>query len=198
MRDLIAAGRQDEGPRYVLLSDFRRFALYDLEPEDQRELPLFDGLRYECIEFALGELRDHITAFAFIPGYKLHRFAEQDPANLRAVVLMATLQGTLRAGGYGGHDPERLLVRVLFCLFAEDTGIFEPSSFALYVENQTQRDGSDLGARLQPLFRVLDTPAERRQRNLNESLARLPYVNGELFGSSWSLRSSTRISGMRC
>ena len=181
VRDLVAAGRQDEVPRYVLLSDFRRFALYDLEPEDQRELPLFHGQRYERIEFALAELRDRITAFAFIPGYKLHRFAEQDPANLRAVALMATLHDTLRAGGYGGHDLERLLVRVLFCFFAEDTGIFEPSAFALYVENRTQQDGSDLGARLQQLFRVLDTPAERRQRNLDESLAALPYVNGELF-----------------
>ncbi len=184
IRDLVTSGRQDEVPRYILLSDFQRFALYDLEPDDQlaqRELPLFHGLRFHRLEFALDELRHHTTAFAFIPGYKIHRFAEQDPANLKAVALMARLHDTLRAGGYSGHDLERLLVRLLFCLFAEDTGIFEPSSFELYLENRTQRDGSDLGIRLQHLFRVLDTPSERRQRNLDETLAGLPYVNGELF-----------------
>jgi hypothetical protein len=181
VRDLVSSSRQDEVPRYILLSDFQRFALYDLEPENQKTLPLFHGLRYERIEFPLGELRNHITAFAFIPGYELHKLADQDPANLKAVALMANLHDTLKAGGYGGHNLERLLVRILFCLFAEDTGIFEPSAFVLFLENRTQRDGSDLGARLQHLFRVLDTSADRRQRNLDETLAGLPYVNGELF-----------------
>ena len=181
IRDLVDSGRQDEVPRYILLSDFRRFALYDLEPEDQLDLPLFAGLRFHRLEFPLAELRDHVLAFAFIPGYKLHRYAEQDPANLKAVALMARLHDTLKAGGYAGHDLERLLVRLLFCLFAEDTGIFEPSAFELYIENRTQRDGSDLGPRLNRLFRVLDTPTERRQPNLDETLAALPYVNGQLF-----------------
>ena len=181
IRDLVTSGRQDEVPRYILLSDFRRFALYDLEPEEQLDLPLFAGLRFHRLEFHLGELRNHVLAFAFIPGYKLHHYAEQDPANLKAVALMARLHDTLKAGGYTGHDLERLLVRILFCLFAEDTGIFEPSAFELYIENRTQRDGSDLGSRLNRLFRVLDTPVERRQPNLDEALSGLPYVNGQLF-----------------
>ncbi len=181
IRDLVNGGRSEEVPRYVLLSDFRRFALYDLEPDEQRELPLFVGLRFLRIEFPLADLRSHVTAFAFIPGYKLHRLAEQDPINLKAVQIMARLHDTLKAGGYSGHDLERLLVRILFCLFAEDTGIFEPSGFELYIENRTQRDGSDLGARLNHLFRVLDTPTAARQQNLDEMLAEMPYVNGELF-----------------
>jgi hypothetical protein len=181
IRDLVNSGRKDEAPRYVLLSDFRHFALYDLEPEEQLGLPLFHGLHFHKTEFLLTELRDHVLAFAFIPGYKIHRFAEQDPANIKAVTLMAALHDTLRAGGYSGHDLERLLVRILFCLFAEDTGIFEPAAFELYIENRTQGDGSDLGARLNHLFRVLDTPSERRQHNLDETLASLPYVNGDLF-----------------
>ena len=181
IHDLIGSGRQDEVPRYILLSDFQHFALYDLEPEPQRELPLFRGVRYERLEFPLDQLRHHITAFAFIPGYQVQQTTGSDPANLKAVSLMAKLHDTLRDGGYTGHDLERLLVRVLFCLFAEDTGIFEPGAFALYIENRTQRDGSDLGVRLAQLFQVLDTPNDRRQRNLDESLANLPYVNGQLF-----------------
>ncbi len=53
IRDLVNGGRQDEVPRYVLLSDFRRFALYDLEPEDKLDLPLFHGLRFHRLEFPL-------------------------------------------------------------------------------------------------------------------------------------------------
>lgn len=181
IHDLISSRRQEEVPRYILLSDFRRFALYDLEPEPQRDLPLFHGMRYERLEFPLAELRQHITAFAFIPGYQIHRTTEHDPANLKAVGLMARLHDTLKDGGYAGHDLERLLVRVLFCLFAEDTGIFDLGAFALYIENRTQRDGSDLGVRLAQMFQVLDTPPARRQRNLDEALAALPYVNGQLF-----------------
>ena len=208
IHDLIASGRQDEVPRYVLLSDFRRFALYDLEPDDQRDLPLFRGVRFHRLEFPLGDLRHHITAFAFLPGYQVHRTTEQDPANLKAVALMARLHDTLKDGGYAGHALERLLVRVLFCLFAEDTGIFDPGAFGLYIENRTHKDGSDLGVRLAQLFQVLDTPVERRQRNLDESLAALPYVNGQLFAEQLAfaefnsdqrnaLRSCTRFDWSR-
>lgn len=52
---------------------------------------------------------------------------------------MAKLHDILRGGGYTGHDLERLLVRILFCLFAEDTGIFELGVFALYREPHSAR-----------------------------------------------------------
>ena len=135
-------------PRYVIVSDFARIALYDLEPEDQRPLPLFAGYRVETIEFPLADLHRHIHDFAFIPGYKQHRFEDQDPINLRAVKIMDDLHDTLEAGGYKGHELERFLVRVLFCLFAEDTGIFEREAFRLYIEDRTKPDGSDLGRSL--------------------------------------------------
>ncbi len=201
IRDLLEAGRQEDIPRYVLLSDFRHFALYDLEPEDEENLPLFHGLYLHRLEFPLGELHRHIGAFAFIPGYKLHRFTEQDPANLKAVELMKNLHDALRDGGYKGHDLERFLVRILFCLFAEDTGIFEPSAFQLYIENRTQRDGTDLGARLAELFETLNTPIEERQLNLDESLTTFPYVNGQLFAEHLrfaSFNAEMRNAMLKC
>ena len=73
------------------------------------------------------------------------------------------------------------MVRILFCLFAEDTGIFERESFRLYLENRTAADGSDLGLHLARLFEVLNTAPEKRQKNLDETLAAFPYVNGDLF-----------------
>ncbi len=186
IRDLAASGRQDEAPRYLLLSDFQRFALYDLEPDEQRELPLFRGVRFVRTEFPLSDLQHRIRDLAFIPGYKLHAPRKQNPADIRAVELLANLHDTLEAGGYGGHDLERLLVRLLvrllFCLFAEDTGITkEPSAFTAFLENRTQRDGSDLGSKLNQLFRVLDTPEDKRQKHLDEMLVVMPYVNGALF-----------------
>jgi hypothetical protein len=61
------------------------------------------------------------------------------------------------------------------------TGIFEPDIFQLYLESRTHVDGADLGPHLARFFAILNTPAERRQTNLDEDLAALPYVNGNLF-----------------
>ena len=179
IQDLLNVGRQEEVPRYVIVSDFARVALHDLEPEDQRSMPLLGPVK--TIEFPLADFHQNIHAFAFIPGYKQHRFEDQDPINLKAVGILGDLHDALDAGGYKGHELERFLVRVLFCLFAQDTGIFERESFRLYIENQTKVDGTDLGLHLARLFEVLNTDSARRQKNLDETLGAFPYVNGDLF-----------------
>ncbi|HRZ18272.1 MAG TPA: class I SAM-dependent DNA methyltransferase, partial [Candidatus Hydrogenedentes bacterium] len=143
--------------------------------------PLFDTIRFTREEFALADFHKNIHLFAFIPGYKQHKFEDQDPINLKAVEILGRLHDTLYDGGYRGHDLERFLVRVLFCLFAEDTGLFERETFRLYLENRTKPDGSDLGPHLARLFEVLDTPVEGRQAHLDDALAGFPHVNGALF-----------------
>ena len=183
IQELISAGRIDEVPRYVIVSDFARMALHDLEPDDQRTLPLLG--RVHTIEFGLADFHRHIHALAFIPGYKQHKFEDQDPINIEAVGKLSDLHDALEFGGYAGHELERFLVRILFCLFAEDTGIFdEREAFRLYIENRTKADGSDLGLHLARLFDVLNTAPEKRQTNLDETLAAFPWVNGELFAES--------------
>ena len=87
---------------------------------------------------------------------------------------MDDLHDALEAGGYKGHELERFLVRVLFCLFAEDTGIFEREAFRLYIEDRTKPDGSDLGPHLARLFDVLNTPAEKRQAESRRNAGRVP------------------------
>jgi hypothetical protein len=181
IRDLFREGREADIPRYVIVSDFARFALHDLEPEEQKKLPLFDQFRVESIEFPLDELHKNIHQFAFIAGYKQHKFEDQDPINIRAVEHMDLLHDTLEDGGYSGHELERFLVRILFCLFAEDTEIFERDAFSFYLKDRTKPDGSDLGPQLSHLFAVLNTPPENRQKNLDETLTAFPYVNGALF-----------------
>ncbi len=156
-------------PRYQLLCDFRTFELLD---RDEGE---------EC-RFALADLPGHVEEFGFILGVQRRTFRDQDPVNVRASELVARLHDALKASGYAGHDLELFLVRTVFCLFADDTGIFEPRDVFLdFLEERTAADGSDLGPWLARLFQVLHTPEDRRQAKLDEDLARFPYVNGDLF-----------------
>ena len=181
IQELAASGREDECPRYILLCNFTSIALYDLEPDIQLELPLWRGQRYERREFRLTDLYAHIKHFAFLIGQQTHKFGEEDPANLKAAAIMADLHDAVAGGNYDPRAIERLLVRLLFCLFADDTGIFEAAQFELFIENRTREDASDLGSQLNALFDVLNTPPERRPRHLVEDLNAFPYVNGELF-----------------
>ena len=94
---------------------------------------------------------------------------------------MGKLHDRLKGIGYTGHPLEVYLVRLLFCLFAEDTTIFERKQFQEYIERRTNIDGSDLAAKLEQLFQVLNTPEDKRFTTLDEDLAAFPYVNGKLF-----------------
>ena len=161
--------REHEKPRYVLVSDFQTFELRDLDEDEE-------------VKFTLAELPDNIQHFGFILGREKRTFREQDPVNIKASEAVGKLHERLARDGYAGHDLERLLVRIVFCLFAEDTGIFEPRDIFLeWIEYCTQEDGSDLGKSLLQLFEVLNTPEEGRLTNLEEEYARFPYVNGALF-----------------
>lgn len=179
VRALKDAGRDDEIPRYVLVSDFARLGLFDLDTDDYVDIPL-------------GELDKYLQVFAFIPGYKQHTLDDEDPINVKAVEKMGQLHDALEDGGYSGHLLERFLVRILFCLFAEDTGIFERNLFTAFVEGQTRPDGADMGAQLARLFHVLNTPSDARQKNLDETLASLPNVNGDLFAEDLGFADFTR------
>ncbi len=200
LQSLAREGRQDEIPRHVIVTDFDRLALYDLEPEDGDATAL--GARQaRRVEIRVCDLHRHIRLFGFIPGYTVRVFEKEDPINIRAAEVMGRLHDAMAAGGYAGHALERFLVRVLFCLFAEDTGIFDPNVFTEYLSDQTRPDGSDLGLHLARLFQLLDTPRDKRQANLDERLLGLPYVNGGLFAEALPLAemdAAMRGALMRC
>ena len=160
--------KQHELPKYILISDFENFRLYDLE-EDKH------------IEFKLNDLVNNVQHFGYILGYQKKVYKEQDPANIKAAELMGKLHDRLEEIGYTGHPLEVYLVRILFLLFAEDTTIFNKQQFQEYLEHRTAEDGSDLASKLQELFQVLNTAKENRFKNLDEQLADFPYVNGKLF-----------------
>ncbi len=158
-------------PKYILVSDFARFRLYDLDENEQ-------------YEFVLGDLYNQVKLFGFIAGYQKHRIREQDPVNIQAAEAMGRLHDQMKEVGYDGHPLELYLVRLLFCLFAEDTGIFERQHFQEFIEQRTAEDGTDLAAQLSGLFQVLNTATDLRLKNLDEQLAAFPYINGLLFAET--------------
>ena len=156
-------------PQVIVVCDFAQFRVRHLATGDTRD-------------FALKDLHKHVRQFGFMAGYKTQDIKAQDPVNIRAAERMGKLHDALKASGYDGHALEVLLVRLLFCLFADDTGIFQPAqALRTFIEERTSDDGSDLGPRLAQLFQVLNTPEDKRSRTLDEQLAAFPYVNGKLF-----------------
>ena len=128
--------KQHELPKFILICDFENFRLYD--QEDDR-----------IIAFKLNELIKYVREFGYLSGYQKKIYKEQDPANINAAILMGKLHDRLKEIGYEGHPLEVYLVRLLFCLFADDTTIFEPQIFQDFIEQRTNEDGSDLAAKLQ-------------------------------------------------
>jgi hypothetical protein len=187
-RDLIKAkvqaldyfpGLKDvELPRYLLVCDFQSFELYDLDTREEAK-------------FKLADLSKHVQKFSFIFGSAPKVFKDQDPVNIEASELMGKLHDALLASGYAGHHLERFLVRLVFCLFADDTGIFTPRGiFQDYVRDRTREDGSDVGPLLGQLFEeVLNKPIDKRQKKLDDDLKEFSYINGDLFAERLGMPS---------
>ena len=170
-------------PQIVIVCDFARFRVHRLASG-------------ETIEFTLKDLHKHIKLFGFVAGYKVLEIKPQDPVNIRAASALGRLHDALKASGYTEHPLEVLLVRLLFCLFADDTGIFQPAqSFRTFIEERTAKDGTDLGPRLSQLFQSLNTDETKRSKALDEQVAAFPYINGRLFAESLPMADFT--SAMR-
>lgn len=167
-KDYFPGLKEKELPRYILVCDFERFRLYDLENNTQND-------------FTLSQLKENVALFGFIAGYEKKTYKEQDPVNIEAAELMGKLHDKLKAIGYSGHELELYLVRLVFCLFADDSNIFEKDIFSEYLDVRTAEDGSDLAMHIDTIFNVLNTPEDKRLKNIDEQLNLFPYVNGKLF-----------------
>ena len=158
-----------ELPRYIVVSDFARIRIV--------ELGATDGVA----EFPLEALHENLHRFNFILGYEQRTYKDEDPVNIAAAERMGALHDDLKRNGYEGHELELFLVRLMFLFFADDTGIFPKDQFSFLMEHRTREDGGDLGSTLEQVFQVLNTPPEKRMRNLDPDMGLLPYVNGGLF-----------------
>lgn len=168
--------KEHELPKYILVSDFDKIKLFDLDERTEHE-------------FHVSELYKNVKLFGFIAGYQKRTFKEEDPVNIKAAELMGKLHDQLEEFGYEGHHLEVYLVRLLFILFADDTSIFEKDIFKEFLDQKTNEDGSDLGALMAQFFQVLNTPKEKRLKNLDDHLNQFPYVNGKLFEETLHIAS---------
>ncbi len=161
--------KEAELPRAILVCDFHRFNFIDLDNQGQETT------------FTISQFPDYVGLFGFLVGYEKQVIRETIDLNLEATKLMADIHVSLEEAGFVGHQLEVLLVRLMFCLFADDSAIFEKGLFREFIETRTHEDGSDMGSKLNTLFEVLDTPEDRRQQHMDEMLKAFPYIDGRLF-----------------
>lgn len=167
--DYVQVLEAHERPQWVAVSDFGQIRLQEVATGEAHQFPLAD-------------LPKQVERFAFLIGKQLRHQREADPVNVNAAQQMGKLHNLLEDSGYTGHDLEVLLVRLLFLLFGDDTGLWDETDlFHDLLADETRSDGQDTGTTLARLFQVLDTPRDKRQANLPELFAAFPYVNGELF-----------------
>ena len=167
--DYLVGIHPTQQPRFILTCDFQIWVLRDRDASG------------DPLTFKLADLHKHVQAFDFMLGRRVS-FERQEAVTIKAAELMGRIHDALEANNYTGHDLERFLVRLLFCMFADDTGIFQPKDiFLQLIEHDTEPDGSNVGRVINELFEVLDTPEDKRQANLSDELKQFPYVNGRLF-----------------
>lgn len=193
-KDLVAAEQQaldyieslseNEKPHTVICSDFKRFRILDLMAAD--------GL--DVLEFPLEDLPNHVEDLLFLAGYKRKASTvTEEQASVKAAQLMAKLYEHLERTGYYEHQASVFLIRTLFCLYADDSGLWERDLFTRYLEERTAEDGSDLGSQLSFLFQALNQPEDKRYTG-DELIAAFPYVNGAVFGEAVDIPSFDRAA----
>lgn len=167
-------------PAVLCTCNFSKFRFYDLDKD-----PLATGKPAD--EFTLEELGDHLGTLNSVFSTEHSRLRVQQKLSERAGLLVANLHNALAAQYDNPDDPDAhhslatLTVRIVFCLYAEDAGLFPPNSFSDYVKDS---DASHLRRAIVDLFRVLNTPISKRDKYLEDELKRFDYVNGGLFAES--------------
>lgn len=161
--------------RFVIVTNFKQLLAIDTKTNDSL-----------AIDFI--ELPKHFDFFLPWAGMEKALYRGENPADVKAAEKMAKLFDLIKADNaldleqdeQAGHRLNIFLTRLLFCFFAEDTGIFKKDQFSYAIESHTKIDGSDLNTYLDRLFLVLDQKKSQRKA-LPEYLAQFPYVNGGLF-----------------
>ena len=153
-RDYFHGIAEKDLPKPVVVSDFARFRVYSTNGG-------------KPVEFPLSKLRENISAFNVLTGHTTPHYDEAPDVNVKAAKVMAKLHESLLTNGYSGHPLAVLMVRLMFCFFADKTGIFDRDLFRQIIELKTAEDGRDVGPLLINVFEQLNKPKEDRQRNLD-------------------------------
>jgi len=178
-RDLDAALTQAEGyvsslhlseyPTHLLVCDFQNFQLVNIKEEKK-------------YDFKLSELPEMMKHFDFMRRLEQNESIDEIAVNTKASEIMGKIYDLLEENHYKKHNMVILLTRLTYCLFADDTGIFNPANiFQRYLKDRTSVDGTDLGPRLNHLFQILNQSVSTRPNNLEGELKQFPFINGDLF-----------------
>lgn len=155
-------------PRYIIVTDYNRLLAKDTKTKDSLD-----------IEFT--QLPKYFEFFLAWNGIEKADFEKENPADIKAAEYLARIYDQLLKDNenVSRHGFNLFLIRLLFCLFAEDTGIFKENSFTDFLKMMTADDGSDMNERISELFEFLD----KKIRSADEPayLLEFPYVNGQLF-----------------
>jgi hypothetical protein len=161
-------------PKTIIISDFLNFRLIDVALNRTHDFPL-------------SKLPENIHRFeAIISGNRTRISEEEITVDQVAAKLMANLYLELEDHGFEGHETSIFLIRILFLLFGDDTGMWAKNTFLKLVMG-TKEDGSDVGSKLDTLFEVLNTPEDKRPKALVEEFKPFPYVNGGIFAEKISV-----------
>ena len=164
--------RQSEHPKWVVTCNFKSFLVYDMDqPNSEPEEILLKDLatEYYRLKFLVDAQSEHIS--------------KEMEVSMQAGEIVGKIYEALLKQ-YDDNSPEALrwlnilCVRIVFCLYAEDAGVFSRDQFHDFL---VIYEAKDLRRALRDLFEVLNTPKEKRSKYLQEELAAFPYTNGGLF-----------------
>lgn len=172
-------------PRFVVVTDYKNLLAVDTNTQD-------------TLDIAITDIAKHFDFFLPWAGMEKAQHQNENPADVRAAEKMAKLYDDIKKDNpiktqAEVHNLNVFLSRLLFCFFAEDTGILDKGQFTLGVGSHTQQDGSDLNTYLDKLFEVMNTEQSKR-KNLPQYLTAFPYVNGGLFRNKHTAPKFTRKS----
>ena len=158
-------------PKIVAVSDGKTLLAYDLREK-------------ETYENKLERLPSDFAFFYPLMDVERVHYVEESPADVKAAEKLAKLHDELRSynefrSNDDLHDLNIFISRLLFCFFAEDTGIFEENLFTSSIQRYTKEDGSDISDYLDWSFNIMDVSL--RRSDTPSIIKQFPYVNGGLF-----------------
>ncbi len=162
-------------PKIICVSDGKTILAYDTRENDTYEQQL---------------AKMHSDFGFFYPLMNVERVhvVAENPADVKAAEKLAKLHDEIRAyNEYNSdddlHDLNIFITRLLFCFFAEDTGIFEENLFTNFIRQFTKNDGSDLSEMIEAAFHVMNVKPQDRSEDITKEINQFPYVNGGLFAT---------------
>lgn len=160
-------------PRILLTTDGKEFSILDMKADEARH-------------GELSNLNEHFDIFLPLAGVERYEAIIENPADIKAAGRLAKFYDAILAANPDWADREHahklslFMTRLLFCMFAEDTGIFDANLFTRTLNDCTHVDGGDVAASLKRIFNIMDTePAARN--GVPDYVKGFPYVNGGLF-----------------